>query len=103
LQYSAASTQLSRKTLFDQHDFTSASFLLSVMGEGTFLDLLRFIEQHAPEPVTAEICRRARNDETRHVHFGMAHVRYYLAQDPAHYEQLHAAVRQRAAVMSAVT
>src|SRR5205085_3210333 len=92
LQYSAASTQLSLKTLFDQHDFTSASFLLSVMGEGTFLNLLRFIEEHAPEPVTAEICRRARNDETRHVHFGMAHVRHYLQRDPAHYSELLAAV-----------
>lgn len=103
LQFSAASTQLSLKTLFDQHDFTSASFLLSVLGEGTFLDLLRFIEVHAPEPVTAEICRRARIDETRHVHFGMGHVRYYLAQDPAHYGELLAAVRQRAAFLSAVT
>jgi TusA-related sulfurtransferase len=103
LQYSAASTQLSLKTLFDQHDFTTASFLLSVLGEGTFLDLLRFIQDHAPDPVTAEICRRARADETRHVHFGMAHVRYYLAQDPAHYEELRAAVRQRAAVMSSIT
>ena len=49
LQYAAASTQLSLKTLFDQHDFTVASFLLSVLGEGTFLDLLRFIEDHAPD------------------------------------------------------
>ena len=103
LQYSAASTQLSLKTLFDQHDFTTASFLLSVLGEGTFLDLLRFIQDHAPDPVTAEICRRARADETRHVHFGMAHVRYYLTRDPAHYEELRASVRQRAAFMSAVT
>jgi hypothetical protein len=77
--------------------------LLSVLGEGTFLDLLRFIQDYAPDPVTAEICRRARADETRHVHFGMAHVRYYLAQDPAHYEELRAAVRQRAAVMSSIT
>jgi TusA-related sulfurtransferase len=103
LQYSAASTQLSLKTLFDQHDFTTASFLLSVLGEGTFLDLLRFIETYAPEPVTAEICRRARADEARHVHFGMAHVRYYLTQSPAHYEELRAAVRQRAAVLPTVT
>jgi hypothetical protein len=103
LQYSAASTQLSLKTLFDQHDFTTASFLLSVLGEGTFLDLLRFIETHAPEPVTAEVCRRARADESRHVHFGMAHVRYYLGQDPAHYEELRAAVRQRADVLPTVT
>jgi TusA-related sulfurtransferase len=103
LQYSAASTQLSLKTLFDQHDFTSASFLLSVLGEGTFLDLLRFIETHAPDPVTAEICRRARVDESRHVHFGMAHVRYYLTRDPANFKELLAAVRQRAAFMSSVT
>ena len=103
LQYSAASTQLSLKTLFDQHDFSTASFLLSVLGEGTFLDLLRFIETHAPEPVTAEICRRARADETRHVHFGMAHMRYYLAQDPANYERLLRAVRERAVFMASVT
>jgi len=103
LQYSAASTQLSLKTLFDQHDFTTASFLLSVLGEGTFLDLLRFIEAHAPDPVTAEICRRARVDETRHVHFGMAHMRYYLAQSPANYGHLLRAVRERAAFMSSVT
>jgi hypothetical protein len=103
LQFSAASTQLSLKTLFDQHDFTTATFLLSVLGEGTFLDLLRFIEAHAPEPVTAEICRRARADESRHVHFGMAHVRYYLGEDPAHYEELRGAVRQRASFLPAVT
>jgi hypothetical protein len=103
LQYSAASSQLSLKTLFDQHDFTSASFLLSVLGEGTFLDLLRFIEQHAPDPVTAEICRRARADETRHVHFGMAHVRYYLGRDPSHQDQLIRAARERAQFMSSVT
>jgi TusA-related sulfurtransferase len=103
LQYSAAATQLSLKTLFDQHDFTTASFLLSVLGEGTFLDLLRFIEVHAPDPVTTEICRRARADESRHVHFGMAHVRYYLEQDSSHYHELLAAVHQRAAFMSSVT
>ncbi|OWK39075.1 hypothetical protein [Fimbriiglobus ruber] len=103
LQYAAASTQLSLKTLFDQHDFTVASFLLSVLGEGTFLDLLRFIEDHAPDPVTAEVCRRARVDEARHVKFGMAHLRYYLGEDPAHFEELRTAVRRRAEVMASVT
>jgi len=37
------------------------------------------------------------------VKFGMAHVRYYLGEDPGHYEELRAAVRQRAQVMSSVT
>jgi hypothetical protein len=103
LRYAAASTQLSLKTLFDQHDFTVATFLLSVLGEGTFLDLLRFIEDHAPDPVTAAVCKRARADEARHVKFGMAHVRYYLGEDSGHYEELRRAVKQRAAVMASVT
>jgi TusA-related sulfurtransferase len=103
LQYSAASTQLSLKTLFDQEDFSSASFLLSVLGEGTFLDLLSFIETFAPDPVTAYICRRARQDETRHVHFGMAHTKYHLTQNPASARPLIDAVRARAAFMDAVT
>jgi hypothetical protein len=103
LQYAAASTQLSLKTLFDQHDFTVASFLLSVLGEGTFLDLLRFIEDHAPDVATAEVCRRARIDEARHVKFGIAHLRYFLAEDPAHFEELRTAVKKRADVMASVT
>ena len=36
------------KTLLDREDFLEASFLLSVLGEGTFLDLLRFIQSHTP-------------------------------------------------------
>src|SRR5262249_38610280 len=71
LQLSARRGHLSLKTLMDQEAFPAASFLLSVLGEGTFIDLLRFVEQHAPDPATREVCRRARVDETRHVHFGM--------------------------------
>ena len=40
-------------SLLELEDFTEAAFLLSVLGEGTFLDLLRFIEQHAPDEATA--------------------------------------------------
>jgi hypothetical protein len=65
--------------------------------------LAGYIETYAPDPVTAEICRRARVDETRYVHFGMAHVRYYLGQSPAHFDEQRSAVRQRAAFMSSVT
>lgn len=103
LQYSAASTQLSLKTLFDQRDFSSASFLLSVLGEGTFLDLLKFIEDYAPDPVTREIVSRARVDESRHVHFGMAHIKHYIGQDPAHAKHLIRAVKERAGFLRAVT
>lgn len=40
-------------------------------GRRTFLDLLRYIERYAPDEPTAELSRRARLDEARHVHFGL--------------------------------
>ena len=72
---STAGGQASLQTLVDEPDFATASFLLSVLGEGTFLSLLWFIERVAPDPVTAAVCRLAAQEEARHVAFGMAHLR----------------------------
>src|SRR4029453_4363476 len=66
--------QASLKTLLDEPDFALASFLLSVMGEGSFLILLGFLHVHAPDACTAEIMLLAAQDESRHVAFGMAHL-----------------------------
>ena len=99
LGISSVTTSRSLLSLLQIEDFTEAAFLLSVLGEGTFLDLLSFIECHAPDEPTAELVRRARSDESRHVHFGMAHVRFGLATDPTLYDRLEAAVRRRAAVL----
>ena len=96
---SAATTSRSLLSLLELGDFTEAAFLLSVLGEGTFLDLLKFVEEHAPDAATAEVARRARVDETRHVHFGLAHVRHALASDLSLYGRLEAAVRRRAATL----
>jgi hypothetical protein len=101
LGLSSATTALSLRTLLSYEDFTEASFLLSVLGEGTFLDLLHFVQQHAPDEATEEIARRARADEGRHVHLGLCHVRHALASDPAVALRLEVAVRHRAAVMQA--
>lgn len=102
LGISSVTTSQSLLSLLELTDFTEAAFLLSVLGEGTFLDLLKYIEDHAPDEVTAEIVRRARNDETRHVHFGLAHVRHALSLDPTVYSRLENAVRRRAATLSGV-
>ena len=59
LQYSTAQTQASLRSLLEQEDFSQASFLLSVLGEGAFLEYLSFVERYAPDPVTADIVRRA--------------------------------------------
>jgi TusA-related sulfurtransferase len=102
LGVSSATTSRSLLSLLTLTDFTEAAFLLSVLGEGTFLDLLKFIEKHAPDEATAELVSRARADETRHVHFGLAHVRHALATNAGLYSQLEAAVRRRAASLQSV-
>ena len=83
LGLSTVGGQQSLKTLFDEPDFTLASFLLSVLGEGTFLNLLWFLEHHAPDPVTRQVAKLAAQDEARHVAFGMGHLQYAVALDPA--------------------
>jgi hypothetical protein len=59
----------------------------------------RGFEMHAPDPATADLARRARADEVRHVHFGLAHVRHALAHDASLFARLEAAVRRRAAAL----
>lgn len=87
--------QASLKTLVDEPDFALSSLLLSVMGEGSFLSLLRFIAEHAPDPVTAAVARLSGVDEARHVAFGLAHLRRSVEHDPALRGRLAAAVEAR--------
>ncbi|MDQ1566709.1 MAG: hypothetical protein QOF96_1589, partial [Actinomycetota bacterium] len=67
---SGAGGRASLQTLLDEADFSLAAFLLSVLGEGTFLDLLGFLERHGPDPVTRRVAHLALADEARHVAFG---------------------------------
>ena len=87
--------QASLKTLVDEQEFAIASFLLSVLGEGTFLSLLWFIELYAPDPVTAAVARLAGQDEARHVAFGLAHLSQHLRTDAALRPRLADAIRRR--------
>ena len=95
LGLSTAGGQHSLKTLVDEPNFAVASFLLSVLGEGTFLTLLWFLERHAPDPVTKTVTRLAAQDEARHVAFGVAHLREQAAHDPSLTARLAQAVRGR--------
>ena len=87
--------QASLKTLIEEPQFAIASFLLSVLGEGTFLSLLWFIERYAPDPVTASVARLAAQDEARHVAFGLAHLGQHLSREPEFRPRLADAVRRR--------
>src|SRR5215471_5399481 len=95
--------QAALKTLIDEPDFAIASFLLSTLGEGTFLSLLWFIEQYAPDPVTAAVAKLAAQDEARHVAFSVAHLAQHLNGDSSVRPLLAGAVRRRNDVLRQTT
>ncbi|MEU8328915.1 ferritin-like domain-containing protein [Micromonospora sp. NPDC048839] len=92
---SSAGGRQSLFTLVAESDFALASFLLSVLGEGSFVDLLSFLHENAPDPVTRRICWLARQDERRHVLFGMAHLEHQAQLDPLLRDRLRAAIHRR--------
>jgi len=80
----AASTESSIKGLIMQEDFARASFLLHVLGEGTFKDLFHLLIEIAPDEATRQIMVRTLEDEARHVAYGVGRLRTQLAaqRDP---------------------
>lgn len=99
----AVSGQLSLKTLLEEPDFTIAAFLLCVMGEGTFLTLLKFLSECAPDPVTNVLASLAHRDEARHVAFGVEHLRYVLEREPERRISLAAAVERRSRMLASIS
>lgn len=100
LGLSTAGGQASLASLFDEPDFAIASFLLSVLGEGSFLSLLWFLRDHAPDLCTREVARLAAQDEARHVAFGLAHLQRHVGEDPTLRERLAAAIERRHASLA---
>jgi TusA-related sulfurtransferase len=92
---SSVSGRESLATLLHEAEFSIASFLLSVLGEGSFLNLLEFLDKNAPDPVTRQVTRLARRDEARHVAFGVAHLHHQAALDPEVRTRMRAAVERR--------
>lgn len=100
---SSAGGQASLATLVEEPDFALASFLLSVLGEGSFVNLLAFLRRVAPDACTAEIMRLAGADEARHVAFGMAHLLHHAGHDPTLPNRLALAIERRHAALRETT
>jgi TusA-related sulfurtransferase len=103
LQYSSVMTERSLHSLFIEEDYFKSSFMMHVLGEGTFLDLLQFIENYAPDDVTRKIVQLARQDEARHVAYGISHVRQQLQNQPGLIQSLFETVEQRQHFVSAAS
>lgn len=88
-------TEASLQGLITQEEFDKASFLLHVLGEGTFLDLFAFLRRHAPDDATRTIISRAHEDEGRHVAYGTGRVRLQLQADPRAIDRFVGALEER--------
>jgi hypothetical protein len=100
LGVSGAGGRASLQTLLEEADFSLAAFLLSVLGEGSFLDLLAFIARHAPDAATRDVTTLAQRDEGRHVAFGVAHLKYAVDADRAMLGRLRMAAERRHAALA---
>lgn len=95
LGLSTAGGQASLATLVGEPDFAAASLLLSVLGEGSFVNLLWFLHEHAPDECTRTIMKLTAQDEARHVAFGVAHLAREAREDPTSIARLAAAIERR--------
>jgi hypothetical protein len=95
LGLSTVGGRTSLKTLIDEPDFSLAALLLSVLGEGSFLSLLGFLRDHAPDPITRDVARLAAQDEARHVAFGLGHLTRHAQLEPGLLDRLASAIERR--------
>jgi hypothetical protein len=99
LGLSTTGGQRSLQTLFEANDFLLSTVLLSVLGEGSFVDLLWFLHERAPDPITRAIASLTARDESRHVAAGMAHAGFAIEQNPDERARVRLAIEQRHAAL----
>ncbi len=76
--------------ILEAPDYTTASALMHIFGEGFVLTLFRQGEFLAPTRVEKEIFRLCMQDEARHVAYGVKHLKFFLERYPERAEQIHA-------------
>lgn len=70
-------------------NYTTASSLMHIFGEGFILTLFRTGEFLAPTEVEKTIFRLCMQDEARHVAYGVKHLKYFLERHPEREEEIH--------------
>lgn len=95
LGLSTGGGQASLETLVVEPDFALASLLLSVLGEGSFVNLLWFLHEHAPDECTRQIMKLTAQDEARHVAFGVSHLARQAREDATLPARMAAAIERR--------
>jgi hypothetical protein len=78
------------RNIMDGRDFTEMSAIMHVMAEGFVQSLFRCGEWIGQTDVDKRIFRMCAQDESRHLAFGVMHLKYVLEKDPDRREEIHA-------------
>jgi hypothetical protein len=75
--------------LLNAKDFTEASSMMHILAEGFVQSLFRMGEYLGPSEVDKKIFRMCAQDESRHLAFGVMHLKYVLEKSPERREEIH--------------
>ncbi len=86
LQASPTSTL---RTIINARDFTEMSVLMHVQAEGFVQSMFRMGELIAQSDAEKRIFRLCAQDESRHLGYGVMHLKYVLEHEPQRREEIH--------------
>lgn len=78
------------RTLINARDFTEMSVLMHVQAEGFIQSMFRMGELIAQNEAEKRIFRLCAQDESRHLGYGVMHLKYVLEHEPERREEIHA-------------
>jgi hypothetical protein len=77
------------RTIINARDFTEMSSIMHVQAEGFIQSMFRMGELVANNDVEKRMFRMCAQDESRHLGFGVMHLKYVLEQAPERREEIH--------------
>ena len=84
-----ASPTASLRTIINARDFTEMSAIMHVQAEGFIQSMFRMGELIAQNEAEKRIFRLCAQDESRHLGFGVMHMKYVLEHEPWRREEIH--------------
>jgi len=84
-----ASPTSSLRTIINARDFTEMSAIMHVQAEGFVQSMFRMGELIAQNEAEKRIFRLCAQDESRHLGFGVMHLKYVLEHEPQRREEIH--------------
>jgi hypothetical protein len=89
------------RVIIEAKDFTEMSTIMHVQGEGLVQSIFRMGEYIATNEAEKRIFRLSAQDESRHVAFGVMHLKYILETEPERREEIHSYLEKAEPVIGA--